>query len=65
MAAAADRWPSAWLASAGGAQAAGGDIRGKQSAALLVVRAEATGKAWEDRLVDLRVEDHPSPGGRD
>ena len=43
------------------AQAAGGDIRGKQSAALLVVRAEATGNVWEDRLVDLRIEDHPTP----
>jgi uncharacterized Ntn-hydrolase superfamily protein/phosphohistidine phosphatase SixA len=43
------------------AQAAGGDIRGAQSAALLVVRAEPGGAAWEDRLVDLRVEDHPQP----
>lgn len=40
---------------------AGGDIRGKQSAALLVVRGKSTGKIWEDRLVDLRVEDHPEP----
>ena len=39
----------------------GGDIRGRQSAALLVVRAGSTGKIWEDRLVDLRVEDHPEP----
>lgn len=39
----------------------GGDIRGKQSAALLVVRAEPTGKIWEDNLVNLRIEDHPSP----
>jgi uncharacterized Ntn-hydrolase superfamily protein len=44
-----------------GGQAAGGDIRGKQSAALLVVRAESTGRVWEDRLVDLRVEDHAEP----
>lgn len=43
------------------AQEAGGDIRGKQSAAILVVRAESTGRAWEDRLIDLRVEDHPEP----
>jgi uncharacterized Ntn-hydrolase superfamily protein len=42
-------------------QAAGGDIRGKQSAALLVVRSESTGQVWEDRLVDLRVEDHVEP----
>ena len=44
-----------------GAQAAGGDVRGKQSAALLVVRAASTGQPWEDRLVDLRVDDHPEP----
>jgi uncharacterized Ntn-hydrolase superfamily protein len=43
------------------AQRAGGDIRGKQSAALLVVCAESTGAVWEDRLVDLRVEDHAHP----
>jgi len=44
-----------------GAQRAGGDIRGKQSAALIVVRAQSTGHSWEDRLVDLRVEDHQTP----
>ncbi len=43
------------------AQAAGGDIRGQQSAALLVVRGKPTGRSWEDVLVDLRVEDHPEP----
>jgi len=43
------------------AQSVGGDIRGKQSAAILVVRGEATGKLWEDRLVDLRVDDSPEP----
>ncbi len=43
------------------AEEAGGDIRGKQSAALLVVKAETTGKVWEDRLVDLHVEDHTEP----
>lgn len=41
------------------AQATGGDIRGQQSASLLVVRGQSTGKSWEDRLIDLRVEDHP------
>jgi uncharacterized Ntn-hydrolase superfamily protein len=44
-----------------GAQAAGGDVRGKQSAALLVVRAAPTGQSWEGRTVDLRVDDHPEP----
>lgn len=43
------------------AQAVGGDIRGKQSAALLVVGAKATGQSWVDRKVDLRVDDHPTP----
>ena len=41
------------------AQKTGGDIRGQQSASLLVVRGQSTGKPWEDRLIDLRVEDHP------
>ena len=43
------------------AQAAGGDIRGKQSAALLVVKAQSSGRPWADRVVDLRVEDNPEP----
>jgi uncharacterized Ntn-hydrolase superfamily protein len=43
------------------AQDAGGDIRGKQSACLLVVKGRSTGKVWEDRLIDLRVEDNPAP----
>ncbi len=42
-------------------QQAGGDIRGKQSAALLVVRGISTGKVWEDRLIDLQIADHPTP----
>jgi uncharacterized Ntn-hydrolase superfamily protein len=43
------------------AQAEGGDIRGKQSAALIVVKAQSTGRPWADRLFDLRIEDHPEP----
>ncbi|HKQ77136.1 MAG TPA: DUF1028 domain-containing protein [Blastocatellia bacterium] len=43
------------------AQAEGGDIRGKQSAAIVVVTGKPTGKPWADRLFDLRVEDHPEP----
>jgi uncharacterized Ntn-hydrolase superfamily protein len=39
----------------------GGDVRGRQAARLLVVRAEATDRPWEDVLVDLRVDDHPQP----
>ncbi len=43
------------------AQEVGGDIRGKQSASILIVRGESTGNVWEDRLIDLRVEDHQHP----
>lgn len=43
------------------AQEVGGDIRGKQSAALLVVRGKPSDKPWKDRLVDLRVEDSDHP----
>ncbi|MRR30604.1 DUF1028 domain-containing protein [bacterium] len=43
------------------AQSAGGDIRGQQSAALLVVNGTPSEKPWEGFLVDLRVEDHPQP----
>ena len=43
------------------AEGAGGDIRGKQSAALLVVRGKPSERPWSDRLIDLRVEDHHSP----
>jgi uncharacterized Ntn-hydrolase superfamily protein len=43
------------------AQAVGGDIRGKQSAAMLIVKAKATGRPWADRVLELRIEDHPTP----
>jgi uncharacterized Ntn-hydrolase superfamily protein len=43
------------------AEKAGGDIRGRQSAALVVVKAQSSGRPWQDRLFDLRVEDHPEP----
>ncbi len=49
------------LAALDAAERAGGDLRGRQSAALLVVRAGASGRPWTDRLVDLRVEDHAQP----
>ena len=49
------------LAALEAAQAAGGDLRGKQSAALLVVSGQATGRPWQDRIVDLHIEDHPAP----
>jgi uncharacterized Ntn-hydrolase superfamily protein len=43
------------------AEREGGDVRGQQSAALLIVTAESSGKPWADRVFDLRVEDHPEP----
>lgn len=49
------------LAAMDAAQAAGGDARGRQSAALLVVGAKSSGKPWQDRIFDLRVEDHVEP----
>lgn len=49
------------LAALDAAQAAGGDIRGKQSAALVVVSATGTGRPWQDRVFDLRVDDHADP----
>lgn len=49
------------LAALAAAQREKGDIRGQQSACLLIVAGKATGRPWEDRVVDLRVEDHPAP----
>ena len=43
------------------AEVEGGDIRGRQSAAMLVVAATATGRSWEERLIDLRVDDAAEP----
>lgn len=49
------------LAALDAAEAAGGDIRGKQSAAILIVKGESTGRPWADKVMDLRVEDHAEP----
>ena len=68
-------WPAmekAFLAAKGGladrmlaalfaAQKAGGDIRGKQSAAMLVADGEKGDEPWRHVLVNLRVDDHPEP----
>ncbi len=43
------------------AQGQGGDIRGKQSAAILIVRGKSTGQSWADKIVDLRVDDSEEP----
>ena len=43
------------------AQGEGGDIRGKQSAAMIVVAAKPSGLPWQDKIVDIRVDDSPEP----
>jgi len=43
------------------AQNEGGDIRGQQSAGMVVVRTNASGRVEEDIVLDLRVDDHPQP----
>ncbi len=45
------------------AEGEGGDIRGKQSAAILVVSGDRTQAPWGGRIIDLRVEDHKDPLG--
>ena len=49
------------LAALDAAQAAGGDIRGRQSAAIVVVTGKPTGQSWKDRTFDLRVDDSDEP----
>lgn len=49
------------LAALDAAQSVGGDIRGRQSAAILIVKDKSTGRPWADKVVDLRVEDNPEP----
>lgn len=49
------------LAALEAAQAEGGDIRGQQSAAIVIVSGKKSGFWWKDRLMDLRVDDHPDP----
>jgi uncharacterized Ntn-hydrolase superfamily protein len=52
-----DRLMAALLA----AEAEGGDMRGRQSAALLVVNNDSSQPPWGGRIIDLRVEDSPQP----
>jgi uncharacterized Ntn-hydrolase superfamily protein len=49
------------MAALNAAQAVGGDIRGKQSAAILVVPAKSNNEPWNERTVDLRVDDSAEP----
>jgi len=54
-------FPERLLAALEAGQAAGGDIRGRQSAAILVVQGKSSGRPWADTVVELRVEDHEDP----
>lgn len=53
--------PERLLGALEAAEGEGGDVRGRQSAALLVVSGKRTETPWNERLVDLRVDDHPEP----
>lgn len=57
------KWALAWRlwAALQAGEKAGGDTRGKQSAAVLVVRAKGGPNGMGDRYVDLRVDDHTDP----
>jgi uncharacterized Ntn-hydrolase superfamily protein len=49
------------LAALRAAQGEGGDIRGRQSAAIVIVDGQRHDKSWQGRVLELRVEDHPQP----
>src|SRR5260370_11520931 len=49
------------LAALEAGQEAGGDIRGQQTAAIIVESGSSTRRPWKDRIFDLRVEDSPQP----
>ncbi|MBT5017974.1 MAG: DUF1028 domain-containing protein [Planctomicrobium sp.] len=55
--------PLAWriMEALKAADAAGGDIRGRQSAAILVVKEDAGYAGLNDRMIDFRVDDHETP----
>jgi uncharacterized Ntn-hydrolase superfamily protein len=55
--------PLAWrlLTALEAAEKAGGDKRGKQSAAILVVREKGGYSGFNDRMIDFRVDDHETP----
>jgi uncharacterized Ntn-hydrolase superfamily protein len=56
--------PDRLMAALHAGEDAGGDDRGARSAAILVVRAERSGRPWRDAVVDLRVDDDPDPLAR-
>lgn len=45
------------------AEREGGDVRGRQSSAIVIVKGEIQPVAWRGRLLDARVDDHPDPLG--
>ncbi|HMD87749.1 MAG TPA: DUF1028 domain-containing protein [Anaerolineaceae bacterium] len=49
------------LATLQAGQDAGGDIRGRQSACIFIIKAVSSGRPWKDTVMNLRVEDHPEP----
>ncbi|MFB0517615.1 MAG: DUF1028 domain-containing protein, partial [Candidatus Neomarinimicrobiota bacterium] len=51
------------LAALEAAESVGGDIRGRQSAAILIVSGENQAEPWQGVVMELRVEDHPDPIG--
>ena len=53
--------PVRLLAALSAGQRAGGDRRGQQSASLLIVREDGGYGGFNDRWVDVRVDDHPAP----
>ncbi|NED95576.1 DUF1028 domain-containing protein [Phytoactinopolyspora alkaliphila] len=60
----ASEWmPNRLVAAMKAAEDAGGDDRGRRSAAILVVRARRSGRPWQDSIADLRVDDHEDPVG--
>ena len=56
-------FPQRLLAALDAGEAAGGDFRGRQTAAMLVVAEHASGRPWDDRVIDVRVDDHADPLG--
>jgi uncharacterized Ntn-hydrolase superfamily protein len=53
--------PERLVAALAATERAGGDVRGRQSAALLVVSGRRSERPWEERRIDLRVDDHRDP----
>jgi uncharacterized Ntn-hydrolase superfamily protein len=56
-------FPQRLLAALDAGEGAGGDFRGRQTAAMLVVEEKSSGRPWDDRMIDVRVDDHPDPLG--